>query len=154
MNQPLQDLSNAREEMQRQIMEELAQTGECFLCEDVIRRIAAKYAGVATLPFREGDHWFVKHNDFPYEGAKLHLLIVPRKHVTKVEDLSPEQFLEFREHLSWANNNFNIRGASVFMRYGDMAYTGATLAHLHFHVLHGVAKYDGSESIRAKLGYK
>lgn len=135
-------------------MEELAQTGECFLCETTIARIAAKYPGVATLPIYRGTHWFVKHNDFPY-GTRIHLIIAPRRHVTRIEDLEPEEFAELREMVVWANEKFDLLGGSLFVRYGDMSYTGATLAHLHFHMLSGVAERKGkTEPVRAKLAFK
>ncbi len=154
MSEKLQDLSNTREVMQRQIMEELAQTGECFLCEDVIARISEKYKGVATAPFYHGNHWFIKDNDFPYEGSKLHLLIVPKRHVSKLEDLSPAEFLELQQMIMWVNTTYDVPGAALFIRYGETSYTGATLSHMHFHVMHGVEKQDGTEAILVKLGYK
>ena len=153
MNKPLQDLSNTREEKQREIMEHLAVTGGCFLCMDVISEIVKKYPDVSTGPIHEGKYLFVKKNDFPYKGTRLHLLVVPKRHVMTLEDLFPEEFLEVQEMLAWINKTFDVQGASVFLRYGDMSYTGATLSHLHFHVLHGVAKHSTSESIRPKLGY-
>lgn len=154
MNQPLQDVSNAREDIQRRIMEELAHTGECFLCPEVIQRIATKYSGIATLPLHEGAHWFIKENDFPYAGTRLHMLIAPKRHAVKMEDLTAGEFLELQHMISWVNKTYDIQGAALFVRYGDMSYTGATLAHMHFHILHGVAKHDGCEAIRPKLGYK
>ena len=154
MSTALQDISNTREVKQREIMEELAQTGECFLCQNVIERIAKKYPGVATLPIHEGNRWFVKHNDFPYEGAKLHVLIVPKKHTEKLEDLSVEDFTELMEMVAWVNKQFEVKGASLFIRYGNMSYTGGTLAHMHFHIMHGVAKHEECEPIKVKLGYK
>lgn len=153
MSGPIQDLSNTREVMQHQIMEELAVTGECFLCEEVIRRIAKKYPEVASLPLHGGVYWFVKRNDFKYEGAKLHMLIVPKRHVTALEQLTSLEFSELQEHLSWINSTYAVEGASLFLRYGDMSYTGATGSHLHFQVLHGRKKQDGGEPIKVKLGY-
>jgi diadenosine tetraphosphate (Ap4A) HIT family hydrolase len=154
MSQPLQDLSNTRVREQREIMESLAVTGECFLCSDTITRIAALYPDFATTPIHEGDYLFVKKNDFPYEGSVLHLLIVPKRHVTSVEDFLPEEFLELQDMIRWINITFNVQGASFFLRYGDTSFTGATLSHLHFHVVHGVEKSKSSGVIKPKLGYK
>ena len=154
MKEPLQDLSNTREVLQQQIMEELAVTGECFLCPSVIKRIVAKYPEIPNLSIYEGKDWFIKHNAFPYEGTVLHLLIIPKRHVTRLEDLSTAEFLEIQEMIAWVNKTYNVEGASMFIRYGKMSYTGATLAHMHFHILHGVEKSEDSESIKPKLGYK
>lgn len=153
MSEKLQDLSNTREVKQRQIMEELACTGECFLCENVLNRISKKYQGVVELPVLHGDHWFIKPNDFPYAGTKLHLLIVPKRHVSEVEALLPVEFNELQQMVSWVNATYHVQGASMFIRYGDMSYTGATLAHMHFHILHGVKKHDDALKIKPTLGY-
>ena len=154
MTQPIQNIDNAREEEQRQIMEELAQTGECFLCEKTIDRITAKYPGIATLPIHRGDHWFVKHNDFPY-GTRVHLIIAPFRHVMRIEDLEPAEFAELQKMVIWVNDQFGLPGGSLFVRYGDMSYTGATLSHLHFHILSGVAERKGeTQPVRAKLAFK
>ncbi len=154
MSGQLQDLSNTREVEQRLIMEELAVTGECFLCQDVIARITRKHPGVASLPIHEGKHWFIKNNDFPYQGTKLHILIVPKRHVTKIEDLEVWEFVELKEMVVWVNTTYGVQGASMFIRYGDMSYTGATLAHIHFHIFHGVVKHEECEKIKPTLGYQ
>lgn len=153
MSTELQDLSNTREVMQHQIMKELALTGECFLCEDVIKKVAEKYPGVSTSHTYKGKHWFVKNNDFPYPGTRLHILIVPIRHVSRIEELTAEEFSELQEMIVWVNTTYDVGGASMFIRYGDMSYTGATLAHMHFHIFHGVAKHDGCEKIKPTLGY-
>lgn len=154
MNMDIQNLGNTREEAQYRIMEELSHTGECFLCKSTVLRIARKYPRVASTPLHEWSNWFVKHNDFPYEGTKLHLLVIPERHVTQIEDLTPQEFLEVQQIVGWVNTTFNVQGASLFLRYGDMSYTGATGTHLHFHILHGDKKHEGCESIKPKLGYK
>lgn len=154
MNQPVQNLDNARGDQQRQIMEELQATSECFLCEETIRRVVAKYPGVSTSPFHHGEHWFVKQNDFPY-GTRHHYIIVPKRHVTKLEDLTVKEFAELQEMVVWVNQRFQLPGGSLFVRYGDMSYTGATLSHLHFHIISGVAERKGeTEPVRAKLAHK
>lgn len=150
----VQDISNAREVEQREIMEELAKTGECFLCQTTVARIAAKYPRFASPSIKSWQHWFVKKNDFPYDGTKLHLLIIPYRHVTSLEELSVEEFSELKTVVEWVNVTYKVKGASMFVRYGNMSYTGATGTHIHFHLLHGVEKYENCESIKPKLGYK
>ena len=149
-----QELSNARGEKQIEIMKELETTGECFLCPDTISRISKKYEGVATPIIYEDGDIFVKKNDFPYEGTKLHLLVVPKRHLTRIEEFTQEEFAKLKEVFAWINATYEVKGASLFMRYGEMTYTGASLSHLHFHVLHGEPSSKKSEAIRVKLGYK
>lgn len=153
MTSSTENPDNARSDEQRRIMEEVASRGECFLCPESLKKESLRNK-TSTTPIFEGVHWYIKRNDFPYEGTELHLLIVPKKHVEKLEDLLAEEFLELQEMVRWANKTFEVRGGSMFVRYGDMSYTSATYKHLHFHLLHGVQKSDSTESIKSKLGYK
>ena len=43
----------------------------------------------------------------------------------------------FLDHIKWANKKFKIPGASFIMRFGDHNYTGATITHLHAHIVSG-----------------
>jgi ATP adenylyltransferase len=153
MTSATQNLENARTEEQKRIMEEVASRGECFLCPHTLKQESERNK-TSTPPLFEGVHWYIKRNDFPYEGAKLHLLIVPKRHVKGMEDLLVEEFSELQQMIIWVNKTFDVRGASIFVRYGDMSYTGATYTHMHFHLIHGVAKGETTESIKAKLGYR
>jgi diadenosine tetraphosphate (Ap4A) HIT family hydrolase len=148
-----QDPSNARTPEQRRIMEEVASRNECFLCVDSLVK-ESKRNGQSTPPFHKGKHWYVKHNDFPYEGTTLHVLIVPNRHVENIEELSVDEFSELQEIVRWVNKKFKVEGASLFVRYGNMSYTGATYTHMHFHLIRGVAKSDNTDGIKPKLGYK
>lgn len=140
-------MSNVRTQQQAERMEEADKKGTCYLCDRV--------AGEHNIPFiHEGVHWIIVLNDFPYAPDIHHYMIVTKKHVTKVTELFPEEWLECLEMLKWIENKTNVAGYSFFVRNGDTHYTGATLTHLHFHFLSGNSENESSEPVRVKLAHK
>ena len=61
---------------------------------------------------------------------------------------------ELLDHIKWANKKFKIPGASFIMRFGDHNYTGATITHLHAHIVSGHKQKKNSEAIRSSIGFK
>ncbi len=56
--------------------------------------------------------------------------------------------------VEWVSEKYKIKGASVFMRFGDGTYNGSSVQHLHAQLIVGVCKSDITDSIKVKLGYK
>jgi diadenosine tetraphosphate (Ap4A) HIT family hydrolase len=146
-------LDNARDDEQRRRMQEADSKGVCYFCELFRKPGEEKFLFI-------GNHWFIKKNDFPYTGSVHHYLIVSQKHLTTVEQLSGEPASELFEAIRFLSANLDASGFSLFVRSGDMAFTGASLAHLHFQFLIGVEKPNPGEpdnpelTIFAPLGYK
>ncbi len=146
-------LDNARDPEQLRRMEELVRTGQCHFCREGFERRHA-----APIIYETGS-WFITANNFPYDGSVHHYLIVVKRHITKVSEM---RFLEKNElfnAIEWLELKLKVSGESIFVRSGDMAYTSATLDHLHFHFIVGERKV-GTESnkledlILAPVGYK
>jgi len=75
-------------------------------------------------------------NRFPYNNG--HVLVVPRAHVARLEDLEPADFAELQEELRRAvgviRAAYRPEGMNVGMNLGKVA--GAGIAdHLHWHVV-------------------
>jgi len=119
---PLYYLPNARSEVQRAKMAELEAAGICCLCPDGI-------APVHTVGI-----WSVVVNAFPYEGARRHLLIVPKFHLTSVDGLSESSWLSLHAAIAWVVESFRLSSYTVKVRCGDVRETGGTIEHLHVHV--------------------
>src|SRR5215472_10086800 len=68
-------------------------------------------------------HWTATPNEFPYPGTSLHLLLVPHQHASDLLELSEEA-------------------------RGDFWFTGATIRHVHAHVLVS----SGAEAVRMRFG--
>jgi diadenosine tetraphosphate (Ap4A) HIT family hydrolase len=136
---PLYDLDAARSDDQRRRMAELEAAGICILCPE--HRDAP-----AEL---EGEHWYVRRNDFPYAGTAAHFLIVPHRHVASFDELPDEAGAEL-----WAlRRALKARcpgpAVATVERSGDMRYNGGSIAHLHVHFV--VLDHDPSETVRFKV---
>ncbi|BDG07832.1 HIT family protein [Anaeromyxobacter paludicola] len=75
-------------------------------------------------------------NRFPYNSG--HVMVIPRAHVARLEDLAPEDFQELHEELRRAvvavRAAYRPEGMNVGMNLGRSA--GAGIAdHLHYHVV-------------------
>ena len=80
-------------------------------------------------------NWFITENSWPYKNAKKHFIIISRGHKENFSDLSLKDFKEIREIVNFAIKEFNIRGGALALRFGNTNYTGATVCHLHFHLI-------------------
>jgi diadenosine tetraphosphate (Ap4A) HIT family hydrolase len=146
-------IDNAREPEQVRRMQEAQNKGVCYFCELFKEPGEERFLHI-------GKNWFVKVNDFPYPGSVHHYLIVSRDHVTDLSHVNSLSQYELFGAINYLQNILGVKGYSVFVRSGDMAYTGATLDHLHFHFLVGVEKPNPGEKdipetvIFAPLGYK
>lgn len=75
-------------------------------------------------------------NRYPYNSG--HVMVIPRAHVSRLEDLSPEDFTDLHEELRRAvvavRAAYRPEGMNVGMNLGKSA--GAGIAdHLHYHVV-------------------
>ncbi len=118
VSERLYHLPAARSDDQRAYMADLEERGVCVMCD-------RKGAVI------EGEHWFVKPNDFPYEGTAAHYLIVPYEHVRSFDELPDAAGAEL-----WAIKR-RLKGdaeaTATVERSGDMRYNGGSVAHLHIH---------------------
>ena len=123
------NLSNARNDGQRQIMETIVDDGVCPFCLENLE----KYHKQPILA--SGEYWLVTTNQWPYEHTEHHFLLIAKRHVQTVTDLPPGAFEELGEHIKELVRAYGLTHGGVAMRFGDIAYTGASVNHLHAHVL-------------------
>jgi ATP adenylyltransferase len=122
-------MENFRTAGQLAEMERLEAAGVCLFCpEELSRRPGA-------AEFLRTEHWTVMPNDFPYAGTSLHLLLLPRAHVGDMLDLSPAAQADFFAALDAARQHYGFGHYGLGVRNGDCRYTGATIVHLHAHVV-------------------
>src|ERR1700722_9918614 len=96
-------------------------------------------------------YWTVSHNDFPYTGARLHLLIVPSRHVTDLLDLRDEELAEFWQIGRQLRDLYHLDYYGLGARCGDCRFTGGTIAHVHVHLIVGDADNEDHIPVRMKL---
>jgi diadenosine tetraphosphate (Ap4A) HIT family hydrolase len=125
-------------------MQRLEAAGVCLFCPD---GLAAQNRQEIVLRTR---HWSVTPNAFPYRGTKLHLLLLPDQHAADLLDLDPAVQADFWTVLGQVREQFGLDYYGLGVRNGDCRYTGATITHVHAHVLtgHQAAGPDGPVRMR------
>ena len=153
-NKGLFDLSHARVSSQKARMEECARLGICPFCWENLD-------GWHDAPvLKQGNFWIITANDHPYPGSKHHFLAIYRDHISHIYELALGAGDELLSLFSELCIEIGIEGATILMRFGEMVYTGATVSHLHAHIISGASKEDASEIkypksfITTVLGYK
>lgn len=133
------NMDNAREGAQREKMRRIAELGICPFCPEHFR----DFHDAPVLA--ENESWLLTKNDFPYEGASEQFLLVLKRHAEHVRDLSAAEWGRLGE-LSEKAASGSFGGGAFVMRFGDTAFTGGTIAHLHAHVIFG-----GKDADQGKL---
>jgi len=149
------NLRHVRTEEQRALYEKIQEAKVCSFCEDFCRGQAPTFHPNPVL--KETRYWAFTECFPPYEGAKFSFLIVS-KYLDKdgrhalFPHLPTQAWQEWGELIQWAVEKYDLPAGAFACRFGDTDYTGASISHLHAHLLFGGAK-DG-ERLHMKLGYK
>lgn len=80
--------------------------------------------------------WFITENNWPYKNTEKHFLIISEKHKENFNELTLKDFESTKFLVNWAVKEFNIGGGAIALRFGDTSHTGATVCHLHFHLIY------------------
>ncbi len=120
----------------------------CIFCEYPAQ--AGEEADRRNLLAHRSAQSFTLLNRFPYNTG--HVMVIPRAHVSRLEDLSPEAFAELHEELRRAiaavRAAYHPEGFNVGMNLGKVA--GAGIAdHLHYHV---VPRWIGDTNFMPVIG--
>ena len=103
---------------------------ECIFCA-----IVNKNEEVLKLLVHEGSHTFISVNKYPYNSG--HLLIGPKRHVTDLRDLNSEEEEEIgvllKKSLDILDKLYSPSGYNIGYNIGE--FSGASLTHLHMHVI-------------------
>ncbi len=133
MAESLINLTNAdRSDDQTRVYQEIARRGECPFCIDNLHKSHQQPI------IREGEHWLITPNQWPYRYTATHLLAITKKHVMRISDFGEEAGevgAELFTHISWAESEYKIAAGGLAMRFGDTTNTGASVAHLHAHII-------------------
>ncbi|MEN9558066.1 MAG: hypothetical protein RL141_435 [Candidatus Parcubacteria bacterium] len=112
------------------------------------RAVINKIAGEAKCPFcpdnfryhknpilkRHGS-WFLTRSSWPYPHTQEHFLIMGTKHKELLAELSGADWKSLAALAAYAVKTFKLPGGAIAMRFGETAYTGATVCHLHAHLI-------------------
>lgn len=132
-------LPHARSDEQAAKMRLLTASDSCLFCD-------GELSGDWPIMDRTR-HWVIARNQFPYKGAKHHVLLVPSDHVTDLLDISAAAKADFWPALELVQTKLELTDYSIGARCGDCAVTGGTIAHVHVHLVVG----DGSQPVSFKM---
>lgn len=127
---------NARTPDQLAEMERLDAAGVCLFCPEGLARNGGQQILFSTR------HWTVTPNHYPYPGTSLHLLLIPHQHAGDLLDLGDESRADFWAALAEVAQRHRLDHYGLGVRNGDCRYTGATIHHVHAHVLVGSGDED------------
>jgi len=136
---------NARTDDQLAEMRRLDAAGICLFCPDGLARQGRQRILLRTR------HWVVIPNEFPYQGTSLHLLLVPDQHAGDLLGLSEDVRQDFWEALAAVAREHQLSHYGLGVRNGDCRYTGATIEHVHAHVLVGDAAAADAPPVRMRF---
>ena len=126
-------------------MRRLEAAGICLFCPQSLREHARQQITFQTR------HWAVTPNAFPYAGTRLHLLVVPHQHASDMLDLDDEALADFWTALRMIRERFGLSHYGLGVRNGNCSFTGATIAHVHAHVLVGDPSLDPEVPVRMRF---
>jgi len=98
---------------------------------------------------REGNHWLLTQNDYPYPDTDTHLLLIHRRHAEKFSDISREAQLELFALATETETHGYFTGGGLCVRVGDPLRSGASVKHLHFHL---ICPRRGGKQIKFTMG--
>lgn len=102
--------------------------GKCPFCPD-------NFIYHKNPVLKKTGNWFITLNSWPYKNSKYHFLIIGLKHKEKFSSLKLADLGSVMNLISWAEKKYKIKGGGLILRFGDTALTGATVCHLHFHLI-------------------
>ena len=122
------NINNARKGEYKEVIEKIAKTGKCPFCRENF-----KYHKKPI--FKRKRDWFLTEVSWPYKNAKCHLMILGEKHRENLSELKKEDFAAVSYLANWAIKKYKIKGGALAIRFGNTNFTGASVAHLHFHLI-------------------
>jgi len=123
------NLKNARVEEQRKVMEMIQKEKFCPFCPEHVSKSRLKPV------IKQGKYWHIRENQWPYKNTRVHLIIICNTHVEKLSEVCPEASKEFLELAEWTENEYQISGGAIGLRFGDIHQNGGTVLHLHAHII-------------------
>src|SRR5580693_9040418 len=128
---------NYRTQEQLAEMRRLEAAGICLFCPETLRE-HARHEVILETP-----HWAVTPNAFPYAGT--------RQHVNDMLDLDDAALADFWGVLRTVREEYGLGHYGLGVRNGNCSFTGATIAHVHAHVLVGDRDLDPEVPVRMKF---
>lgn len=139
---------NAKRGQYAAVIKDIAGQAVCPFCPDQL-------ANFHKLPVRKHGHWLVTNNMYPYKPVKQHILLIHEAHVEHASELSEQAWLELHQIIRQETVSRAMVGGALTMRFGDTRFTGASVAHLHAHLIQSdpdSPDYLPDQGLRVRVG--
>jgi diadenosine tetraphosphate (Ap4A) HIT family hydrolase len=132
------------------VLQKIDSEGICPFCEKNFLKHHPKKILFKTK------YWIVTTNGWPYKATKNHFLMVYRpKHINHIEEMPKAAFEDKLKIIQKLAQDKKIKGGTLMMRFGSSNHTGASVEHLHFHLIEPNKKssdYDPTVGVLARVG--
>ncbi len=145
INKSKVDVKNARSVEYKNILENISNKGVCPFCPKTF-----KWHNKPIL--KKDKLWFITTNFYPYKNTKFHFLIVGKKHKENFTELTISDLTSIMKLIKWVLNENKIKGGAFCMRFGSTLFTGATVSHLHAHLIVPVVKNNKPITVQFPIG--
>lgn len=130
------------------VLNAIVAKGFCPFCEEHLFKHHRK-----PIIFRS-KYWLVTENSWPYQGSQHHFLFIARIHVEATEEVSAAVWANLKKVYRDVVKYYALKGATLMMRSGDTKFTGASVNHLHAHLVVGSSRTKKTKPIKAIVGFK
>ena len=130
------------------IIGKIANDGVCPFCSEHLAKYHKK-------PLENKVFWTITDNMYPYKPSKHHRLIIHREHIAHIDQVSPPAWHELMEIFIKEVAERKITGGTLIMRFGDTKFTGASVSHLHAHIVQSDPDdpaYDKTKGLTMRIG--
>lgn len=140
------NLNHARKPEQIEVMKKIEKDKVCPFCLENLKNYHKRPI------IKEGLFWIATDSQWPYEGAKEHILFINKKHITDMRELDVEAWTDLLGLVQSLSTERKMAGGTFVMRFGDTRATGATVNHLHAQLISGDPEKPDRKPVLARVG--
>ena len=124
------------------MLQNAEETGECPLCPENLSK--------KNKILHRVRKWVVAKNLWPYDNADTHLILIPVKHLTGIEEISTTDWTDIKNLIGWAKGEYPTfkMGGGLVIRFGTNS--GVTVRHLHFHLITPITNPETGKVFKGK----
>ncbi|MBP9738951.1 dihydrofolate reductase [Candidatus Saccharibacteria bacterium] len=139
------DTSKARSAEQHEQYRRIELEGDCPFCQEAIDVSDPSEMKIVS---REPS-WTVISNMVPYENTDTHLVAISDRHMRSPAELTQTEWLDLHEVIKKYTGTMAFGG--IALRFGDFTQTGASVAHLHVHIIKPEDDLKADQKVRFKI---
>ncbi len=129
------DVINTFSDEYREVLKEIEEEGNCPAPFCLDQGNGHKYPIELKTKL-----WKVTRNSFNYQNAEFAFLLIPKRHVESFYQISKSEWLDFRTLIKQLVFKHRLKGYSLLWRMGEKSHTGASVSHLHAHLICGTER--------------